>query len=78
MDRFEAMTMFLTAIEKGSLSAAAREMRVPVPTLSRKVADLEAQLAGVPLHRFWGQPREPVRAWSLAPGHPLSSSFGRS
>jgi DNA-binding transcriptional LysR family regulator len=44
MDRFEAMTMFLTAIEKGSLSAAAREMRVPVPTLSRKVADLEAQL----------------------------------
>src|SRR5580658_9805869 len=44
MDRFEAMSMFLTAIEKGSLSAAAREMRVPVPTLSRKVADLEALL----------------------------------
>ena len=44
MDRFEAMSMFLTAIDKGSLSAAAREMRVPVPTLSRKVADLEALL----------------------------------
>jgi DNA-binding transcriptional LysR family regulator len=44
MDRFEAMSMFLNAIEKGSLSAAARNMRVPVPTLSRKVADLEAQL----------------------------------
>jgi DNA-binding transcriptional LysR family regulator len=44
MDRLEAMSMFLTAVEKGSLSAAAREMRVPVPTLSRKVADLEAQL----------------------------------
>jgi DNA-binding transcriptional LysR family regulator len=44
MDRFEAMSMFLTAIEKGSLSAAARDMRVPVPTLSRKVADLEALL----------------------------------
>jgi DNA-binding transcriptional LysR family regulator len=44
MDRFEAMSMFLNAIEKGSLSAAARDMRVPVPTLSRKVADLEAQL----------------------------------
>jgi DNA-binding transcriptional LysR family regulator len=44
MDRLEAMSMFLTAIEKGSLSAAAREMRIPVPTLSRKVADLEAQL----------------------------------
>ena len=44
MDRLEAMAMFLTAIEKGSLSAAAREMRVPVPTLSRKVADLELLL----------------------------------
>src|SRR5579871_989550 len=44
MDRFEAMSMFLAAIEKGSLSAAARDMRVPVPTLSRKVADLEARL----------------------------------
>ena len=44
MDRFEAMSMFLNAIEKGSLSAAARDMRVPVPTLTRKVADLEAQL----------------------------------
>ena len=44
MDRFEAMSMFLTAIEAGSLSAAARDMHVPVPTLSRKVADLEALL----------------------------------
>ena len=44
MDRFEAMSMFLNAIEKGSLSAAARDMRVPVPTLSRKVADLETLL----------------------------------
>jgi DNA-binding transcriptional LysR family regulator len=44
MDRFEAMSMFLAAIEKGSLSAAAREMQVPVPTFSRKVADLEALL----------------------------------
>ena len=44
MDRFEAMSMFLNAIEKGSLSAAAREMRIPVPTLSRKVAGLEALL----------------------------------
>ena len=44
MDRFEAMSMFLAAIENGSLSAAARDMRVPVPTLSRKVADLEVLL----------------------------------
>jgi DNA-binding transcriptional LysR family regulator len=38
------MSMLLAAVEKGSLSAAARHMRVPVPTLSRKVADLEATL----------------------------------
>jgi DNA-binding transcriptional LysR family regulator len=44
MDRFEAMSMLLTAVDKGSLSAAAREMRVPVPTLSRKVAELETLL----------------------------------
>lgn len=44
MDRLEAMAMFLSAIEKGSLSAAARDLGVPVPTLSRKVADLEALL----------------------------------
>ena len=51
MDRFEAMSMFLNAIEKGSLSAAARDMRVPVPTLSRKVADLEALLGTRLLNR---------------------------
>jgi DNA-binding transcriptional LysR family regulator len=44
MDRLEAMSMFLAAVEHGSLSAAARQMRVPVPTLSRKVAELEALL----------------------------------
>nr|WP_198039251.1 LysR family transcriptional regulator [Paraburkholderia sp. SOS3] len=44
MDRLEAMTMLLAAIEKGSFSAAAREMNVPVPTLTRRVTDLEEQL----------------------------------
>jgi DNA-binding transcriptional LysR family regulator len=44
LDRLEAMAMLLTAVEKGSLSAAAREMGVPVPTLTRKVTDLEEQL----------------------------------
>ncbi|MEI9988129.1 MAG: LysR family transcriptional regulator [Aliidongia sp.] len=51
MDRFEAMSMFLTTLDKGSLSAAARAMRVPVPTLSRKVADLEALLGAQLLTR---------------------------
>jgi len=36
--------MLLAAVEKGSLSAAAREMNIPVPTLTRKVSDLEDQL----------------------------------
>jgi DNA-binding transcriptional LysR family regulator len=38
------MAMLLAAVEKGSLSAAAREMNIPVPTLTRKVSDLEDQL----------------------------------
>jgi DNA-binding transcriptional LysR family regulator len=44
MDRFEAMTMLLEVVGKGSLSAASRSLRVPVATLSRKVSDLEALL----------------------------------
>jgi DNA-binding transcriptional LysR family regulator len=38
------MSMLLTAIEKGSFSAAARDIGVPVPTLTRKISDLEEQL----------------------------------
>src|SRR5579875_4080433 len=44
MDRFEAMSMLLKVVGKGSLSAASRSLRVPVATLSRKVSDLEALL----------------------------------
>jgi DNA-binding transcriptional LysR family regulator len=44
MDRFEAMSLLLEVVEKGSLSAAGRALRVPVPTLSRKISDLEALL----------------------------------
>lgn len=36
--------MLLASIERGSFSAAARGMGVPVPTLTRKVSDLEEQL----------------------------------
>jgi DNA-binding transcriptional LysR family regulator len=39
------MTMLLTVVEKGSLSAAGRSLGVPVPTLSRKISDLEAVLS---------------------------------
>lgn len=41
MDRLEAMAMLVTVTERGSLSAAARELQVPLATLSRKVSDLE-------------------------------------
>ena len=44
MDRFEAMAMFVKVAEQGSFSAAARILGVPLPTLSRKIADLEALL----------------------------------
>jgi DNA-binding transcriptional LysR family regulator len=44
MDRLEAMSILLTAVEKGSLSAASRQLGKPLTTISRKVADLESYL----------------------------------
>jgi len=44
MDRLEAMSLLICAVESGSLSAAGRKLRVPLPTVSRKISDLEAHL----------------------------------
>lgn len=44
MDRLEAMAMLVEAVDVGSLSAASRKMNVPLPTVSRKIADLESHL----------------------------------
>lgn len=44
MDRFEAMRLFVNVGEAGSLSAAARQLRTPLPTVSRKLAQLETHL----------------------------------
>ncbi|MFP3556172.1 LysR family transcriptional regulator [Paraburkholderia sp. SIMBA_049] len=44
MDRFEAMSFFVTAVDLGSFSAAARKLSTPLPTLSRRVAELEQHL----------------------------------
>ncbi len=44
MDRLEAMSMLVTVTERGSFSAAARTLNVPLATLSRKVSDLESVL----------------------------------
>ncbi|MGD2166522.1 MAG: LysR family transcriptional regulator [Gammaproteobacteria bacterium] len=44
MDRLQAMSMLVAVTENGSLSAAARELQVPLATLSRKISQLEAHL----------------------------------
>ncbi len=44
MDRFEAMRTLVAAVDGGSLSAASRTLNVPLPTVSRRVSDLEAML----------------------------------
>ena len=45
MDRLEAMSILRAAVETGSFSAASRKLRVPLPTVSRKVAELEKHLS---------------------------------
>lgn len=44
MDRLEAMSILLTAVDAGSLSAAGRRLGIPLATVSRKVSELEAHL----------------------------------
>lgn len=44
MDRLEAMRSLIAAVDAGSLSAAARRSNIPLPTLSRRIADLETHL----------------------------------
>ncbi len=44
MDRFEAMRTLVAAVDGGSLSAASRALNMPLPTVSRRVSDLEAYL----------------------------------
>lgn len=44
MDRFESIRTLIAAIEGGSLSAAGHTLNMPLPTVSRKVSELEAHL----------------------------------
>ncbi len=44
MDRLEAMSVFAAVVDGGSLSAAGRRLGMPLATVSRKLADLEALL----------------------------------
>jgi DNA-binding transcriptional LysR family regulator len=44
MDRIDAMATLVAAVDGGSLSAASRARKMPLATVSRKVAELEAHL----------------------------------
>jgi DNA-binding transcriptional LysR family regulator len=44
LDRLDAMSVLLAAVEGGSLSQASRKLRVPLATVSRKVSELESHL----------------------------------
>lgn len=44
MDRLESMSLFVAAVEAGSLSAAGRRLGIPLATISRKISELEAHL----------------------------------
>lgn len=44
MDRIGAMTVFVAAADEGSLSAAGRRLGMPLPSVSRKLAELEGHL----------------------------------
>jgi DNA-binding transcriptional LysR family regulator len=44
MDRLEAMSVLVAVVETGSLSGAGRKLGMPLPTVSRKISELEAHL----------------------------------
>jgi len=50
-DRLESMSILVAVVNAGSFSAAARQLKMPLATVSRKVADLEAHLKTRLLHR---------------------------
>jgi DNA-binding transcriptional LysR family regulator len=51
VDRLEAMSIVLLTIEKGSLTGAAKALNMSLPTVSRKVTELEAHLGTKLLQR---------------------------
>ena len=51
VDRLDAMSILLDVVDKGSFSAVSRSRRIPLPTVSRKVALLEEHLGAKLLTR---------------------------
>lgn len=50
-DRFESMSILVAVVDAGSFSAAARQLEIPLATVSRKVGELESHLKTRLLHR---------------------------
>jgi DNA-binding transcriptional LysR family regulator len=44
MDRIDSMSVIIAIAEAGSLSAASRQLRIPIPTVSRRLSELETRL----------------------------------
>ncbi len=44
MDRLDAMATLLAVVDTGSFTAASRKLHVPITTVSRRIAELEAHL----------------------------------
>jgi DNA-binding transcriptional LysR family regulator len=51
MDRIDAMKIFVTAVDEGSLAGAARRLRRSPTAVSRAIASLEAHIGAELLHR---------------------------
>jgi DNA-binding transcriptional LysR family regulator len=51
MDRLASMSVFLAVVDAGSLSAAGRQLGMPLATVSRKVSELESHLGARLLNR---------------------------
>ncbi len=51
MDRLSAMNMFIRVVETGSFSAVAKELNSSQPTVTKKIAELEAWLGAKLLNR---------------------------
>jgi len=51
LDRLDAMSILVDVVDKGSFSAVSRSRRIPLPTVSRKVALLEQHLGAKLLTR---------------------------
>lgn len=51
MDRLQTLEMFVAVADRGGFAAAARELRVSPPAVTRGIAELEARLGVILFHR---------------------------